>query len=159
MVAAKMTAMTQPIVLLNASYEVLSANYKPQKAARLLSLDKATIEEADPERKLMGVWEYPVVLKLKYYVKVAYEKLHGAPRVSKRGVLLRDKHRCAYNLEHEATTIDHIQPRSRGGKNTWKNLVAACGPCNRKKGNRTPEEANMKLLILPKTPTRAQLQR
>lgn len=151
-----MTAMAQPITLLNASYEVLSARYTPQKAARLLSLDKATIEEADPDRKL-GQWDYPVVLRLKYFVKVAYEKLHGVQRVSKRGVLDRDHRRCAYNLSHEATTIDHIFPRSRGGKNTWQNLVAACGPCNRKKRNRTPEEADMKLLITPFVPKKSQL--
>lgn len=157
MVAA-MTAMAQPITLLNASYEVLSARVTPQKAARLLSLDKVLIEEADPEKKL-GRWDYPVVLRLKYYVKVAYEKLHGAPRVSKRGVLLRDNHICAYCMQQNATTIDHVHPRSRGGKNTWKNLVAACGPCNRRKGNRTPEEAGMKLLVTPFVPKRAQLQR
>lgn len=144
---------TSPITLLNATYEVLSAKVTPQKAARLLALDKATIEQADPERKL-GAWQYPIVIRLKYYVKVAYEKLHGAPRVSKRGVLLRDNRRCAYNLEHEAATIDHVMPRSRGGRNTWQNLVAACGPCNRKKGNRTPEEAGMKLLMTPRVPKR-----
>lgn len=151
-------ALAQPITLLNASYEVLSARVTPQKAARLLALDKATIDQADPERKL-GRWDYPVVLRLKYFVKVAYEKINGAPRVSKRGVLTRDNRRCAYNLSHEATTIDHIFPRSRGGKNSWKNLVAACGPCNRRKRNRTPEEADMKLLVTPFVPTKQQLQR
>jgi 5-methylcytosine-specific restriction endonuclease McrA len=160
MVAAMTAAVaqTQPITLLNASYEVLSSRVTPQKAARLLALDKVTIEEEDPERQLMGVWNYPLVLKLKYYVRVAYEKLHGAPRVSKRGVLVRDKHTCAY-CTAEANTIDHILPRSRGGKNLWENLVASCGPCNRKKGNRTPEEAHMKLLIKPYRPKRSDLQR
>lgn len=150
-----MTAIAQPITLLNASYEVLSARVTPQKAARLLSLNKVFIEEADPVKKL-GQWAYPKVLRLRYFVKIAYEKLNGPPRVSKRGVLIRDHRICSY-CRGVATTIDHVTPRSRGGRNTWKNLVAACSPCNRRKANRTPEEAGMKLLITPRIPKRHEL--
>ena len=54
---------------------------------------------------------------------------------------------CVENL-----TIDHILPRSKGGKNTWKNLVTACKKCNQKKGNKTPEQANMFLIRAPFKP-------
>lgn len=151
-----MTAtMTQPITLLNASYEVLSANYSANKAARLLALGKAIVQETVPDR-FLGQWEYPKVLRLTYWVKVAHNKIHGPPRVSRRGVLIRDKFTCAY-CGKPGTTIDHVHPRSRGGKNTWQNLVTACGSCNHKKRNRTPEEAGMILLWKGYMPTKAQI--
>jgi 5-methylcytosine-specific restriction endonuclease McrA len=49
-------------------------------------------------------------------------------------------------------TLDHIRPRSRGGRNTWGNTACACAPCNHRKGNRMPHEAGMKMLFEPKTP-------
>ena len=69
----------------------------------------------------------------------------------------RDRHMCAYcgDVSHtdRGLTIDHVQPKSRGGKNTWTNCVTACRPCNHHKGNRTPEEAKMQLLYVPYAPT------
>jgi 5-methylcytosine-specific restriction endonuclease McrA len=50
-------------------------------------------------------------------------------------------------------TVDHIHPKSRGGENTWLNLVTCCGSCNRKKGDKTPDEANMKLRFKPYEPS------
>jgi 5-methylcytosine-specific restriction endonuclease McrA len=152
-----MTAMVvrdNKIVLLNADMNELST-ITLQKAARLLALDKAVIVEADPVRKL-GAWLYPKIIRLKEYVYIAWEKLNGPPKVSKRGVLLRDQHKCAYCGDH-ATTIDHVYPRSKGGKNTWQNLVAACVKCNHKKGSRTLEEARMTPKWKGYVPTRAQL--
>lgn len=156
---AVMTAavIDSPIRLLNASYEPLSENYSVHKAARLLALGKAIVEEGVPGR-FLGEWVYPKVLKLTYYVQIAYKKIYGAPRVSKRGVLERDQRICAFDkCQNIATTIDHVQPRSRGGKNTWQNLVAACSKCNHRKGNRTPQEAGMVLKWTPKVPAKAQL--
>lgn len=79
------------------------------------------------------------------------------PRVSfsRRNLLQRDKHQCQYcgkTPTRQDLTIDHVMPRSRGGKDTWENLVAACVRCNVRKGNRTPEEANMPLLTKPRAP-------
>jgi hypothetical protein len=156
-----MTAMTmnnQRITLLNASYEVLNSNLSMQKAARLLSLGKAIVEEADASGRFLRDWAWPRVLRLTYHVKVAYNRIYGPPRVSKRGVLVRDKHICAFdNCKNYAATIDHVLPRSRGGKNNWENLVAACTHCNHKKRNRTPEEAGMVLKWKGYVPTKAQL--
>jgi 5-methylcytosine-specific restriction endonuclease McrA len=56
-----------------------------------------------------------------------------------------------------ATTIDHVLPRSRGGSNSWRNTVAACGGCNQRKGDRTPAEARMPLRVSPHAPTLAAL--
>ena len=68
----------------------------------------------------------------------------------------RDHHICAYCVEEfkdNALTIDHVLPRSRGGKNTWVNTVTACKPCNVRKADRTPEEAHMPLAYIPYAPT------
>jgi len=100
------------------------------------------------------------VLALKRYINVPQR---GA-RWSKRGVLLRDLWTCAYcglqaddfrggrSAKRNYFTVDHIIPRARGGPNTWGNTVCACQECNRRKANRTPHEAGMKLLWEPKTP-------
>jgi 5-methylcytosine-specific restriction endonuclease McrA len=71
--------------------------------------------------------------------------------VSRRGVLRRDSQRCAY-CGGTATTIDHVKPRSRGGADSWENLVACCLRCNNKKGDRTLAEMNWKLRVRPRPP-------
>lgn len=71
----------------------------------------------------------------------------------------RDRHLCLYCGQHFSNrelTRDHIQPLSRGGKDRWTNVVAACRGCNSRKGNRTPDEAGMPLLAVPFTPTWAE---
>jgi hypothetical protein len=68
----------------------------------------------------------------------------------------RDMHLCAYcgeEFKDFQLTIDHVLPRSRGGKNTWVNTVSACKPCNVEKSDRTPEEAHMPLLYVPYAPS------
>jgi hypothetical protein len=67
----------------------------------------------------------------------------------------RDQHMCAYCgtiLPPHRLTIDHVLPKSKGGKNIWMNTVSSCKPCNHKKGNRTPEQAAMPLLYVPYVP-------
>lgn len=146
---------TRDIVLLNASFEVLG-KLSINKAARLLALGKAVVHEADETGRRLGEWAYPKVIRMIYFVKINFRKLHSLAPLSKHGVLVRDKFACAYCLE-SAKTVDHVQPQSRGGLSTWDNLVACCFPCNNRKDNRTPEEANMPLLWQPFAPTRAQL--
>jgi len=74
---------------------------------------------------------------------------------SRRNIFARDNHRCQYCGKRPAKqelTIDHVIPRSRGGRDTWDNLVLACVKCNVTKGNRTPDEADMHLLKKPTAP-------
>jgi 5-methylcytosine-specific restriction endonuclease McrA len=76
-------------------------------------------------------------------------------RFSRRNILARDNNQCQYCGGHpprQNLSIDHVVPRSRGGKDTWDNLVVACMKCNVSKGSRTPNEAKMKLLKKPKKP-------
>lgn len=65
----------------------------------------------------------------------------------------RDEYSCQYCGRKGNLTIDHVIPKSRGGPESWENLVAACHPCNSKKGNRTPDEAKMPLLRKPRRPS------
>jgi 5-methylcytosine-specific restriction endonuclease McrA len=71
--------------------------------------------------------------------------------LTKKNLLLRDRYRCAY-CGDRGDTVDHVIPRAAGGPSTWENLVASCGRCNGRKGNRTPEQAQMKLRVRPREP-------
>lgn len=76
-------------------------------------------------------------------------------RLSRLSILERDRYRCQYCgrvMPRSRLTIDHVIPQSRGGVESWDNLVAACMDCNVRKGSRTPEEAQMPLLRTPRRP-------
>jgi 5-methylcytosine-specific restriction endonuclease McrA len=124
------------------------------RAVHLLQADKAEVIESDGmviHSQTLSL-PAPVVIRLRYYVRIP----HNLPMpLSRRAILLRDAFTCQYcgvQPGREHLTIDHIMPRSRGGRTDWENTVAACGACNRKKANRTPDEANMKLLRTPVRP-------
>ncbi len=92
--------------------------------------------------------------------------LHGAARVNlfdvvpaftKSKLFRRDRYTCGYcgqRFAERDLQCEHIVPESRGGGWTWMNLVTACGTCNSRKANRTPEEAAMPLVYLPYVPSR-----
>lgn len=138
-------------LVLNAGYEPLSA-VSAQRAVVLVLQDKALVEHAHPVFRVRAAsveLPLPRVIRLRRYVRVPFRQ-----RVpwSRRGVLVRDDHRCAY-CGRRGTTVDHVQPRSRGGADTWLNTVAACTSCNHRKADRTPEQAGMALLVNPFEPT------
>ncbi|MEV0532854.1 HNH endonuclease [Kitasatospora sp. NPDC050463] len=138
-------------LVLNASYEPLTT-VSLQRAVVLVLQDKAVVEQAHPLRSIRGTGvcvPVPRVIRLQRYVRVPFRQ--QAPW-SRRGVLVRDQHLCAY-CGHRATTVDHLQPRSRGGADSWLNTVAACAEDNQRKADRTPEQAGMKLLRKPFEPT------
>ena len=94
----------------------------------------------------------PAVVMLKHYIRVMPFKV----RWSKRNIFARDNYECQYcgcRPGQNFLTIDHVLPSSRGGKTTWENTVAACRPCNSRKGDRTPTEAGMVLMSKPMRPT------
>lgn len=123
-------------------------------AIRMLCRGVAEIHESEPDIRI-GVFPIPRVVRLVRYIVTKW-RYTQRPAWSRSGVLQRDGHRCAY-CSGAATTVDHVQPSSRGGKNTWSNTVAACGPCNQRKGDRTPVEAGMPLRITPTAPSWASL--
>jgi 5-methylcytosine-specific restriction endonuclease McrA len=148
-----MTVATVQVGVLNATYQPLGPT-KLDRAIALILRGKAVVEEADPARTLRhkdGKMPWPLVIRLLQYVKVPVR--YGEQIWSKAGVLKRDGHRCAYCGKH-GDTIDHILPRSRGGRDEWLNTVACCSPCNLKKSNRYLEDTGMVLLVTPTAPTR-----
>lgn len=86
----------------------------------------------------------------------AYEHLpKGKVRFSRLNIYARDHDTCQYcakQLPRSELNLDHVVPRSQGGKTTWENVVCSCIPCNLKKGGRTPEQARLKLLSVPARP-------
>jgi 5-methylcytosine-specific restriction endonuclease McrA len=141
------------VLVLNATYEPLNV-VSIRRAVILLLKEKAEIVEAaeawlHSEQLNLPV---PLVIRLVYYVRIPR---HFSLPLSRRTVLARDHYTCQYcNAQPGKAhlTIDHIVPRSRGGETEWENVVTACGPCNRRKGNRTPEEARMHLRRKPRRP-------
>ncbi|SJM71739.1 HNH endonuclease [Gulosibacter sp. 10] len=137
-------------LVLNAGYEPISI-VSDRRALVLVLGGKASVLEADETRPLRSMCEdfaRPQVILLNRYVRIPMTR--QAP-VSRKGVLRRDSHRCAY-CDAFANTIDHVQPRSRGGRDSWENLVACCLRCNNVKGDRTPEEMGWTLRRRPLPP-------
>ena len=130
------------VLVLNASCERL--HYVPLRRAVVLLLSKkAEIVEATSRRLRAASLDLPEprVIRLLRYVFVPFR----AARATRHRILQRDG-RCQYcGAANTALTVDHLLPRSRGGATTWENCVAACLPCNQRKGDRTPREARMRL--------------
>lgn len=137
-------------LVLNAGFEPLAVvSFK--RALVLVMNDKATVVSADAEHPVhgsSGSWDRPSVILLTRYVRIPSSRLIP---VSRRGVLRRDAQRCGY-CGGSANTIDHVLPRSRGGQDSWENLVACCLKCNNLKGDKTPGEMGWTLRIRPRAP-------
>jgi 5-methylcytosine-specific restriction endonuclease McrA len=113
---------------------------------------KATVlagDNAQLVHSAKGSYELPRVILLSRYVRVPHARM--VP-LSRRGVLRRDANKCAY-CSRAANTIDHVQPKSRGGQDTWENLVACCLKCNNLKGDKTLQELGWELRSTPRMPT------
>jgi 5-methylcytosine-specific restriction endonuclease McrA len=138
-------------LVLNAGYEPLGVvSFK--RALILVLNQKATVlagagaQEVHSASKTLSL---PSVILLSRYVRVPVAR--QVP-VTRRGVLRRDSWRCAY-CSKPANTVDHVQPKSKGGKDTWENLVACCLRCNNAKGDKPLSELGWELRINPKMPT------
>lgn len=142
---------------MNSSVLVLNQDYQPlsvcsvQRSMKLLFLEKAEMLHDDPDRTIRTVddeFSYPSVIRLRSYIRLPYTKIV----LSRRNIMKRDNYTCQYCGSKSDLTLDHVMPRSRSGPDTWENLVTACNKCNVKKGNRTPDEAQMLLRIKPYRP-------
>ncbi len=136
-------------LLLNASLEPLCI-VNLHRAVVLVMTGKATVLESEgrvlrSERTSLPV---PVVLCLTRYVHVPQRR---AVPPTRRTVLQRDNHRCAY-CGGGADTVDHVLPRSRGGRHEWSNVVAACVRCNHRKADRLLQEIGWQLSFTPLAP-------
>jgi 5-methylcytosine-specific restriction endonuclease McrA len=93
----------------------------------------------------------PSVIRLNRYVNAPYKGVN----LTRQNIFKRDNFECQYCGKKRELTIDHVIPRSKGGKDTWLNLVTACKKCNAKKGEQSPEGAGMPLVIKPTKPSYA----
>ncbi len=143
--------LNEPVLVLNVNYEPLHVcNTKRALAlvfhgkAEILLNGRGTVRSASAE------YDIPSVIKLGYMIR--------RPRLqvsmTKREILRRDDFTCQYcGRKTHILTIDHVVPRRLGGQHKWTNVVAACPSCNRRKGGKTPENANMHLRRLPFEPS------
>lgn len=142
--------MIHEVLVLNSNYEPLNV-CNMRRAVALLLLGKAEIihQRDMPLATVSGGQRAPSVLKMRYQVRRPMPEL----RLSRHSVLARDGYTCQYcGVKGKDLTIDHVIPRWVGGPHTWDNLVACCRRCNLKKGDKTPQQAHMKLYKKPKRP-------
>ncbi|ASN80337.1 MULTISPECIES: HNH endonuclease [Deinococcus] len=139
------------VLVLNASYEPLQVT-SVKRAITLLQYGVAEVLADSQEivRSPSTVLSVPSVIRLRRYVR--RPRVHPVP-FNRRNVLRRDTFECQYCGASTELTMDHVMPRSRGGRHHWENVVTACRPCNQRKGNQTPDEAGMPLRSRPRAPT------
>lgn len=148
-----------PALVLNADYRPLS--YYPlslwpwQEAIKAVCLDRVLIvaEYEQTVRSQRAEFRIPSVVVLKDFVKpqkrVAFTRFN---------LFLRDEFCCQYCGSKGDLTFDHVLPRARGGITSWENVVAACSPCNLRKGSKTLKQAGLRLAKVPKAPTAEEMQ-
>ena len=139
------------MLILNASYEPLHV-CSVKRAVALLMHDVAERTEDSDKilRSPSQAFAVPSVVRLKKYVR---RPPHQKVAFNRKNVFRRDDNVCQYcGKSGHDLTLDHVQPRSRGGSTSWENVVACCRACNAKKRDRTPQEANMLLKRQPYAP-------
>ncbi|MFH1049403.1 MAG: HNH endonuclease [bacterium] len=143
--------MSGRVLILNQSFEPIGV-CSARKAILLLYLTKAELiskRDGILVRSVSRNIPYPSVIRLVSYIRIPYRKIE----LSRRNIHYRDSSCCQYcGTKTKELTIDHVIPKSKGGEDSWENLVSACKKCNNKKADRTPEEAGLKLIRKPNRP-------
>ena len=144
--------------ILNRRVLVLNQSYEPlmvigAKRAVILLLNEKVDSLENYREKIHSAYislPLPTVIKLKHYARIRRKEIV----LSRKNILKRDNHTCQYcGVRSVPMTIDHVISRKKGGEDTWDNLVAACVPCNTRKGNHSTREAQMVLVKTPRKPT------
>jgi len=147
----------ESILVLNNDYTPLNiTNLK--RAFNLLYKGKAeviTFNENKPILTELRDYVRPTIIRLLNYISIPFRKV----TLNRHNLFRRDRHQCVYCGNNKNLTIDHVIPKSKGGKNTWKNLVTCCQRCNTKKDSLSPAEAGLKLRYKPYRPTYLQFLR
>lgn len=141
------------VIVLNTDMTILGTTHW-KRAMILIAKGKAEVLAEDTEIRIHPTVLMPKVIRLITAIRNLWRT--QVPW-SKANVHVRDMYTCQYcdtKLKRNKATIDHVIPQAQGGKNKWDNTVTACFPCNNKKRDRTPREANMSLRKgLPHQPT------
>lgn len=136
---------------------VLNYDYTPvnitniSRALKLVIREKAEVVKEGTKifRSEKLSFKAPIIIRLLNYVKIKFFKVV----LTKKNILIRDNFKCVYCDSNKNLTLDHLIAKSKGGKNDWLNLVTCCDSCNKKKGDKTPEESKMVLLRKPFKPS------
>jgi len=143
--------MNKRVLVLNLDHSPISV-CTVQRAFLLIYLNKAqllTEAKGFVLRSVSMTYPMPAVIKLNNYVHIPYMGVE----LSRQNIFKRDGYECQYCGTNKHLTLDHVLPRSKGGKSSWTNLVTACKRCNTQKGDYTPEEAGMRLSGRPFKPS------
>lgn len=143
--------MATKVLVLNQDYQAISV-CSAERAFVLVYLDKAELISNNKTRKMRTVnseYVFPSIIRLNRYINLPYKKV----ALSRQNIFKRDGHQCVYCGTRGNLTVDHVLPRSRGGRDSWHNLATACQRCNTLKGDRTPEEAEMRMAHKPFRPS------
>lgn len=140
------------VLVLNATYEPINVCTVRRATVLLLKAKAELVEHSDETLHSERLdLDRPLVVRLITYVRIPRD-IHRR-KITRKAVLARDSWTCQYcGCQRSGLTVDHVIPRSRGGGSNWENIVAACGPCNRRKGNRLPREVSMHPASIPKAP-------
>src|SRR5579883_489659 len=139
------------VLVLNATYEPINVCTVRRAIVLLLKARAEVLEEGSQTLHSERVaFARPFVIRLTAYVRVPRDSQRR--KITRRAVFARDDWTCQYCGSRTQLTVDHVVPRSKGGGSTWDNIVAACAPCNRRKGDALPRQAGMILARQPRTP-------
>lgn len=160
-----MTELSRSELLSTVNVLVLSTGYEPlyrtnwKRAIAAVICGRAEIVEAHETLSIgTGGGNFPLPVKVRFSHGVFTGKINkkiGVPKLSKKNLFIRDLGKCQYcdiNLQIYSCTIDHVVPKSRGGKHEWTNVVLACSKCNQKKGSKLISECSMSLKNQPTEP-------
>lgn len=139
------------VLVLNADYQAIGV-CAVERAFVLVLMKKAEMLSEDPEKSLRTIrrdYKFPSIIRLYRFISLPYKKVN----LTRQNIFKRDNHTCAYCGTREHLTIDHVIPRSMGGRDSWENLITACQKCNSRKGNQTPEQAEMVMSHKPFRPS------
>jgi 5-methylcytosine-specific restriction endonuclease McrA len=144
------SVMQAPVLVLNATFEPINVT-AVRRALVLMLKGVAQAEETNHAEVHSTSKSVPVpsVIRLLTYRRIPQQ----SRALSRKNILLRDRNTCQFcgnAFPAAELTLDHVMPRSRGGRSSWENLVACCYACNNRKGDRTPEEAGLKLQRRPR---------
>jgi 5-methylcytosine-specific restriction endonuclease McrA len=139
------------VLVLNATFEPINVCTVRRAIVLLLKARAEVLEQgAATLHSERSQFARPTVIRLTNYVRVPRDAHRR--KITRRAVFARDEWTCQYCGARSNLTVDHVIPRSKGGPSSWENIVASCAPCNRRKGDRTPAQANMHPHHIPRQP-------
>lgn len=143
--------MASKVLVLNQDYQAVTV-CSAERAFVLVFMNKAEMINERAAKALRSVsreFRYPSIIRLNRFVNLPFKRV----ALSRVNIYKRDGQACVYCGHKDNLTLDHVLPRSRGGRDSWDNLVTACQRCNTEKGDRTPEEAEMVMRHKPFRPS------